>query len=364
LFGRQRKVEDLFTEAVARLFEKNQRLCLQWLGHEELVSPELANDGVGRVHVQTQKPLVATDTLDSAGIVDMFVEVRRSPESRRAEDGAAEAVMIESKIGSPEGKGQLRKYAEYLAGMEGYGRKTLLYVTRRDDPKAGDEILSGLEGNVRFQQLRWYDFHRFLDGAEGDALTEEVKVFMAEQGMSRSYRFSAADLAALSGMPRAAEILAEALDGKVRARFDRLAGPRLEWDSTSLKNIRDEGGYWIYARPSGPDDIGFWAGFLLLAPDGHPRAEVGAYADPRAAEATTALDRVSRLEGWKGDNLDEPDEALEESGVHREMSLVRALAEKDHLAAVQRFFVESFDQLGAGLAASKKERPGLPWAGE
>ncbi|MDP9487685.1 MAG: PD-(D/E)XK nuclease family protein, partial [Actinomycetota bacterium] len=294
----------------------------------------------------------------------MFVEVRRSPESRRAEDGAAEAVMIESKIGSPEGKGQLRKYDEYLAGMEGYGRKTLLYVTRRDDPKTRDGILSGLGGNVRFQQLRWHDFHRFLDGAEGDVLTEEVKVFMAEQGMSRSNRFSAADLAALSGMPRAAEILAEALDGKVRARFDRLAGPRLERNSTRLKDIRDEGGYWTYARPSGPDDIGFWAGFLLLAPDGQPRAEVSAYADPRAAEATTALDRVSRLEGWKGDNLDEPDETLEESGVHREMSLVRALAEKDHLAAVQRFFVESFDQLGAGLAASKKERPGLPWAGE
>ncbi len=67
LFGRQRKVEDLFTEAVALVFEKNPRLCLEWLGHEELISPELAGDGVGRVRVQTQKPLVATDTLDSAG---------------------------------------------------------------------------------------------------------------------------------------------------------------------------------------------------------------------------------------------------------------------------------------------------------
>ncbi|PLS85298.1 MAG: hypothetical protein CYG60_13350 [Actinobacteria bacterium] len=227
LFGRQRKVEDLFTEAVATVFEKNPRLCLEWLGHEGLISPGLAGDGGGRVRVQTQKPLVATDTLESAGTVDMFVEVRRSPKSRRAEGGAAEAVMIESRIGSPEGKGQLRKYAEYLAGMEGYGRKTLLYVTRREDPKDGGEILSGLGGNVRFQQMRWHDFHRFRDGVEGDALAEEVKIFMAEQGMSRSYRFSAADLAALSGMPRAAGILAEARLTRMSLIHDNLNGARL-----------------------------------------------------------------------------------------------------------------------------------------
>ncbi len=124
-------------------------------------------------------------------------------------------------------------------------------------------------------------------------------------------------------------------------------------------------GYWIYAHASGPNDIGFWARFLLLASDGHPRAEVGAYAETSAAEATASLERVSRLEGWQSYNLDDPDEILEEpAGVHREMSLVRALAGKDHLAAVQRFFVESLDQLGAELAASKKDRPGLPWAGE
>lgn len=99
--------------------------------------------------------------------------------------------------------------------------------------------------------MRWHDFYRFLDGVKGDALAEEVRVFMAEQGMSRSYCFSAADLAALSGMPRAAEILAEALDGKVRARFERLAGPRLERDATDLKGIRDEEGYYIHAYASG-----------------------------------------------------------------------------------------------------------------
>lgn len=104
---------------------------------------------------------------------------------------------------------------------------------------------------------------------------------------------------------------------------------------------------------------------MLLAPDGHPRAEVGAYAETSAAEATAALERVSCLEGWGGYNLDDPDEIPEEpAGVHREMSLVKALAEKDHLAAVQRFFVESLDQLGAELAASKKDHPSLPWAGE
>ncbi len=116
-FRNQIRREDLFTEAVARLFERDPRLCLEWLRNEGLISPGFAGTDGWRMHVQTQKPLVVTNTLASPGIADMFIEVRRASRPRDAEVGvAAEAVMIESKIGSWEGKGQLRKYAEYLQG--------------------------------------------------------------------------------------------------------------------------------------------------------------------------------------------------------------------------------------------------------
>lgn len=45
------------------------------------------------------------------------------------------------------------------------------------------------------------------------------------------------------------------------------------------------------------------------------------------------------------------------------MSLASVLAEEDHVAALQHFFVESIRQLREELTAFKKENPGPPWEG-
>ncbi len=89
-------------------------------------------------------------------------------------------VMIESKIGSREGPEQLRRYAEHLEGMADFSSKALVYITRGYDPKDSSEILSGLSESMRFKQLRWHDFYRFLLTVEKDALVEEVMAFMEE----------------------------------------------------------------------------------------------------------------------------------------------------------------------------------------
>jgi hypothetical protein len=123
--------------------------------------------------------------------------------------------MVESKIGSKEGSEQLGRYAEHLDVMAGFDGKALLYVTRTYDPKDEKAILAGLRNNVRFKQLRWHDFYRFLQGAEKNALVEELMTFMEEHGMARSYPFSITELAALSGIPRAFEIMEETPGGAV-----------------------------------------------------------------------------------------------------------------------------------------------------
>lgn len=133
--------------------------------------------------------------------------------------------MIESKIGSWEGQDQLKRYAGHLSNMSGT-RKNLVYVTRAYDPKDENEILSGID-DVCFKQLRWHDFYRFLQTVERDALIEEVMTFMEEQDMARSYRFSTEDLMALSGVPRAFEILDETFEGEVKAELESFAGNRI-----------------------------------------------------------------------------------------------------------------------------------------
>lgn len=63
-------------------------------------------------------------------------------------------VMLESKISSKEGPEQLKRYAEHLHAMTGFKGKALLYVTRDYDPKDPGEVLTDLDGNIRFKQLR------------------------------------------------------------------------------------------------------------------------------------------------------------------------------------------------------------------
>lgn len=366
LFPKRIPREDLFTEAVARLFERNPRLCLDWLRDAGLISPGEESDGA-RVIVQTQKWLRPADANQQARRADLFIEVHHST---RAEDhrNSPEVVIIESKIGSREGHDQLKSHAEHLEGMTEFARRTLVYITRAYDPKDKNKILSTVGETIHFKQLRWQDFYHFLDEeVDGDALVEEVKAFMEEQGMARSNRFSTTDLATLSGMVRASEILIETLGGEVRARLQKLAGRRPRRESAGLQGIIDDGGYYLYAQLFETGAMECSLGFVLDEPDGFPKALIGVDADfgkEESEAAVAVMRRLLRRESWKAENLDGPAGTESWPEAWREKSLARVLPEDDHVGAVQRFFVESLDQVAKELTASKKERPDLPWNGE
>ena len=294
---------------------------------------------------------------------DLLIEVYWSPDGILAEDETvADVIMVESKIGSGEGQEQLRRYAERLEKMTNVGSKSLVYITRGYDPKGPGEILSGLGDNVRFEQLRWHDFYRFLQTVEKDALVEEVMAFMEEQGMARSYRFSTTDLIALSGVPRAFEVFDETLGGEVKAELESFAGNKTRRESVGLDNIRRLGRYVILA-PLHEWDLFCFVGYTMLTSDGYPTSHVNLEARPEALGrevSVAAMKRIALREGWEGYNLDDP---TDWAGVTRGRSLASLLSEEDHVAAVKRFFVESIRRLREELMAFKKEHPDLPWAG-
>ncbi len=362
LFPESVPLEDLFTEAVARLFEARPQLCLAWLEETESIA-SLAEHVQRYIHVESQKTLAALEHHEADSRLDLHIEVYSSSGGEPAEDGVVkETVMIESKIGSKEGPEQLRRYAEHLNKMADTNGKALLYVTRGYDPKEPDEILAGLDGNVRFKQLRWHDFYHFLQTVEKDALVEEVMAFMDEQGMARTYRFSTADLMALSGVPRAFEIFDETLGGEVKAELESLAGNKTRRESVGLDNVRRLGRYVVLA-PLHEWDLFCFVGYAMLTSDGYPTAHVNLEARPDALRrevSVAAMKRIALRKGWEGYNLDDP---TDWAGVTRGRGLASLLPEEDYVAAVQRFFVESLRQLRAELTAFKKERPDLPWAG-
>lgn len=223
LFVGARRVEDLFTEAVARIFEKKPDLCLSWFDSLDLITPASV-EGQRYIRVTTRKSFVALDEHDRGSRPDLIVEVHQTAEDTEME-GSVQVVMIESKIGSVEGEGQLKRYAGHLSNTSGM-RKNLVYITRAYDPKDEKEILFGAD-DVYFKQLRWHDFYRFLQTVERDALLEEVMIFMEEQGIARSYLFSAMDVVALSGVPRVFNIFDETLGGEVKADLESFAGNKL-----------------------------------------------------------------------------------------------------------------------------------------
>ncbi len=311
LFSGPRRVEDLFTEAVARLFERRPDVCLGWLGEAGLLPtgrPSTADRA--RVLVSTQRRLVSLEHHDTASRPDLLIEVHWPASEGPTDDGetVADVVMIESKIGSWEGRNQLSRYAEHLGAMTGFGGKTLAYVTRAHDPKGRDEILVGPDGTVRFEQLRWHDFYRFLhQQAEKDALVEEVMLFMEEQGMARSYRFSTVDLAALSGMPRAVEIMDETLDEEVKAELETFAGNRSKHetiDGMLRNNVR----YVVIASLHGWD-LFCYVGYRLRTSDGYPLAYANLQTRPGAVGrevSVAAMRKIASRHGWESYGLDNP----------------------------------------------------------
>src|SRR5215210_1597721 len=77
LFSGPRKVEDLFTEAVARLFERRPELCVGWLRSEELI-PSGEEDDKVHPRVASQKWLGTLGQQDKASRVDHQIEVQSS----------------------------------------------------------------------------------------------------------------------------------------------------------------------------------------------------------------------------------------------------------------------------------------------
>ena len=363
LFPESVRLEDLFTEAVARLFERRPDLCLAWLKEAGLL-PEERDGGAegGWVRVSSQRRFVSLDHHNTDSRPDLLIEAHW-PFSDEPDDGeaAADAVMVESKIGSGEGQEQLRRYAGHLDAMAGFDGKALLYVTRAYDPKDEKAILEGFGENVRFAQLRWHDFYRFLnEWAKKDALVEEVMLFMEEQGMARDYRFSATDLVALSGMPRAVEIMDETIGGEVRTELEAFTGGKSRMESIS--NFRRLGRYGALAQLHGYD-LFCLVCYHLGDMDEYPWLAVDLQAQPRAAErevSVAAMRKIARRGDWEDYNLDD---RASWAGVSRGRYLADFLSEDDHIAAVKSFFIESVNQLRKELTAFKKEHPELPWGG-
>ena len=72
------------------------------------------------------------------------------------------------------------------------------------------------------------------------------------------------------------------------------------------------------------------------------------------------MKKIALREEWEAVGLND---STSWSNVIRERSIADFLSERDHIAAVKRYFIESLRQLRDELAMFKEEHPELPWSG-
>jgi PD-(D/E)XK nuclease superfamily len=339
--------EDFFTELVAYLFSTNKEILYDWLKYLDLPSPEISLDA----HVRTQQTFECLTHHDSDSRPDIVIELVDGTDQ--------DIIFIESKIGSQESPGQLKRYAEILDKLPGFRNKILVYITHDFEPKDKTAILAGIpDPKVVFKQARWHQFYQFLKTQTDTMLVEEIIKFMKEHQMAHNNQFSSIDLIALGNFTNSLKLMEQTMSGEISAKFKEVLGSIAPMRATAFTQLQKHDRYLMYSSLQER----WWCGlgFMLntSSPTDYPTVFLMLQIDPkslRRAEIIRAMkDICSNQSNWKGYDLDN---SRAWSSLVLGRSLQSFLSEEDHIAAIQKFFRESLD----GLNEIKSKYPNLPW---
>lgn len=337
--------EDFFTELVAYLFITNRELLCEWLK-----CINLSNSTVyGNASVSTQQTFRRLDRHCSDSRPDIVIELT---------DGAdRDIIFIESKIDSQESFGQLSRYAKILADLSGFRSKYLIYITRDFEPKNRELILKEVaQSNVRFKQLRWYQFYQFLKSQADTMLVREIIIFMQEYKMVHNNQFSAIDVLALSNFNNSLNLMKQTMWGEVSKKFREVLGG-MKAPSMSIRQLDWHGRYLMWVEMP----HGWWCGlgFYLKSANSndYPMVRLILEVNPKSSCRLAIINTMKNIceeYDWQGYELDD---LKAWSRIVREKSLQDFLSEKDHVAAIEEFFLQSLSELDK--IKNKFDR--LPW---
>lgn len=232
-----------------------------------------------------------------------------------------------------------------------------MYITRDFEPKDKAVIFKNIPGSVvHFKQLRWHQFHRFLQSHADTVLVQEVIEFMNEYQMAHNNQFSSIDVIALANFTKSLKLMEEAMWGEVSQRFEKVLGA-IKRQNTALTEMQLHGRYLMTAHmPSG-----WWCGlgFMLKTSSltDYPTVRLMLEVDPKSqyrAEIIEAMKDICEQYGWRGYELDS---SRDWAGIVRERSLQNFLSEEDHVVAIRRFFLQALDE----LEKIKDQYSKLPW---
>ena len=282
------QMEDFHTEIVAQVLRNSEALTLEWLRSLNATRLEVPL----KLTITPQEKFAALEQDQPGSRVDIVI--------RLVKDGQREMIFIESKIGSTENWKQLEKYAGVIATQEGFGKRTIIYVTRDFEMPKPAVITT-----------RWSNFYQHLKAhVNGDGLASQLKLFMEKNRMSQRNQFTAIDSLALGNFLAAKSLMDDTLWSGVHTEFKQVLG-KVSGQREAMKQLREQARY-VISVGLGTRDFDCFMGYWL--PDDQPTevAWVGLmlYSDPRSSirkEVVSAFRNfVSKTgNGWEEDELDD-----------------------------------------------------------
>lgn len=339
LHSANKPLEDFFTEIVAYFFTINQDLLIAWLKQNLIIS----DDSYSSIKITTQKCYEALENHDRASQPDIVIEL--------ANDSKTYILFIESKIGSTEGWRQLKNYADILHNLEYSNQRTLIYITRDYEPK--EDIKTFIKDsslNLKFYQLRWYQFYVFLKKCANDVLAKEILIFMEINKMSQNNQLSPVDILAMKSFNKTLNFMESSLSDEVKVKFKQLFAGISIANLDSLVQFKLQKRYIIGTRLFNRS-WGFWCGLGYFDLDPINLNDYPSLGICLEVESYSKNNKL--LESIQKVIKDKPDEwfplYLQEypavPAIIYKKSLQSFLVEEDQLFAIKQFFLDSIDEL-------------------
>ena len=288
--------EDFFTEVVAWLFSVCPDLLYSWMKEcMEIDHPYTQS------FIQTQTKFEALKGHEKGSKPDFVITL--------CKNGDQDVMTIESKIGSPEGKDQLVRYAGQLSKLKHARKRYLVYITRDYEFKDQKKIAEAGMG-IEFKQLRWHQFYTFLAKQPKNIILAEVMKFMEEKEMTQITQISQSALIAFKHIPTVFEFFGSVLSEDIRTEYTKIFG--------EPGNPSDDLEYRRYTLSAWTNDWNFQLGFWMPGENDGEFPYLGATfeinADANFRTWQALAQRFKKIESetaaspfaWEGENLNEP----------------------------------------------------------
>jgi len=347
------QLENYHTEIVACVLQNSPELTWKWLAKLGLpVQGEWRE-----VVVRTQENLgQCEDPDDSGSRPDIVISIEG--------DKGTDLTYIESKVGSKQGKSQLQRYANHLAGHERVCTRSLVYITRDFEHTEKPE-----GAGVVFKPCRWYEFYQFLKDTDPNptGIKKELMLFMEETNMSQSDQFSPIDILALSSFRKARKIMDQTMwDGvsgtpePVAVKFKRVAGGVSSKNKASIQ-LGALNRYIMYVSHGEGWQFYILLGYYLNEAEvtGYPEVGVQLDVSPKAHARDAIASAMQDFAKLKGDEWKTWDLADKHKwgGIKKTKSLKEFLSKEHQIEEVARYFGLLLDD----VKEFRDRNPTLPW---